>query len=128
MATFQHCDMEMNKSGTVSFWHFNRGLARQQTSTYVHSNTMAETPPLAILKAALKTIREQADYALKQLEDPQETRSMRWVCKDCRYVKHFTRPVTLEGAGRCPRCKCTEFKPIHEASLSSSGSADTASS
>ena len=73
---------------------------------------MAQTTPVTTLKAALKTIREQADYALKQLEDAEEERSMRWKCKDCRYVKHFTRPVPLEAVGRCLRCKSTEFRPI----------------
>ncbi len=37
---------------------------------------------------------------------------MRWKCKGCRYIKHFTRPVAFEAAGRCPRCKSTEFRPI----------------
>jgi predicted Zn-ribbon and HTH transcriptional regulator len=35
---------------------------------------------------------------------------MRWKCKDCRYIKHFTRPVPLEAAGRCPRCKSVSFQ------------------
>jgi hypothetical protein len=69
---------------------------------------MAEAP-LKPLRAILETIREQANYALKQLQDVEEQRSMRWKCKDCEYVKHFTRPVSLEAAGRCPRCKITSF-------------------
>jgi predicted Zn-ribbon and HTH transcriptional regulator len=72
---------------------------------------MAETS-LKPLKAILETIREQADYALKQLKDAEEQRSMRWKCKDCDYVKHFTRSVPLEAAGRCPRCKSTSFKVL----------------
>jgi Zn finger protein HypA/HybF involved in hydrogenase expression len=64
------------------------------------------------LKAALEAIRDTAMNALKQMEQSQEQRSMRWKCKECRYIKHFTRPVTLEAAGRCPRCKSTEFRPI----------------
>jgi hypothetical protein len=50
---------------------------------------MAETS-LKPLKAILETIREQADFALKQLQESEEERSMRWKCKDCRYIKHFT--------------------------------------
>ena len=50
---------------------------------------MAEIPS-AVLKAILETIRERADYALKRLQNAEEERSMRWQCKDCRYVKHFT--------------------------------------
>jgi predicted Zn-ribbon and HTH transcriptional regulator len=62
--------------------------------------------------AALRSIRDAAANALNQIEQPQEVRAMRWTCKACRYIKHFTRPVTLEAAGRCPRCKSTEFRPI----------------
>jgi len=42
---------------------------------------MAETTPVTGLKAILETIRERADYALKQLQDAEEQRSMRWQCK-----------------------------------------------
>ncbi len=70
---------------------------------------MAETS-LKPLKAILETIREQADFALKQLQTLEEERSMRWQCKDCNYVKHFTRPASLEAAGRCPGCKSISFQ------------------
>jgi predicted Zn-ribbon and HTH transcriptional regulator len=69
-------------------------------------------PTLKTLKAALEAIRGMATNALSQTERPQEDYSMRWSCKECRYVKHFTKPVSLETAGRCPRCKSTEFRPI----------------
>lgn len=72
---------------------------------------MAEMP-LKPLKAILKNIREQADYALKQLEQPGEVRCMRWRCKDCGYTKHFTKSVPLESCGRCPRCKSIEFVAV----------------
>jgi len=36
------------------------------------------------LKAALEAIRDMASNALTQIEQSQETRSMRWVCKECR--------------------------------------------
>ena len=42
------------------------------------------------LKAALEAIRDMALNALTQIDQSQEKRSMRWVCKACRYVKHFT--------------------------------------
>ena len=64
------------------------------------------------LKAALEAIRDIALNALDQIEQPQETLSTRWECKECRYMKHFTRPVPLEAAGRCPRCKSTAFNPL----------------
>jgi predicted Zn-ribbon and HTH transcriptional regulator len=72
---------------------------------------MAETP-LKPIKAILQKIREQADLALKQLHESEEERSMQWKCKGCRYIKHFTRPVPLETAGRCPRCKSVSFQSL----------------
>jgi rubrerythrin len=69
-------------------------------------------PALKPLKAALEAIRDMALNALGQIEQSQETRSMRWECKECRYVKHFTKPVLLETAGRCPLCKSTAFNPV----------------
>jgi hypothetical protein len=42
---------------------------------------MAATAPLTGLKAILETIREQADFALKQLQKSEEQHSMRWKCK-----------------------------------------------
>ena len=72
---------------------------------------MGETP-LKPLEAILETIREQADFALKQLQQSEEERSTRWRCKDCNYTKHFTRPVPLEAAGRCPRCKSISFQCV----------------
>ena len=64
------------------------------------------------LKATLEAIRDMAANALNQIGQSQEEFSMRWKCKECQYLKHFTRPVSLEGVGRCPRCKSTEFRPI----------------
>jgi predicted Zn-ribbon and HTH transcriptional regulator len=64
------------------------------------------------LRAILETIRQQADYALKQLQEAEEQRSMRWKCKDCAYIKFFTRPVPLESTGRCPRCKSISFEAV----------------
>ena len=72
---------------------------------------MAEISPKT-LKAILKTIRERADYALKQLQDAEDDRAFRWKCKECGYIKHFTRPASLEATGRCPRCKSTSFEVV----------------
>lgn len=72
---------------------------------------MAEASTEA-LKAILETIRERADYALKQLHNAEEQRSLRWKCKDCGYMKHFTQQVTLEARGRCPRCKSVVFEAV----------------
>jgi predicted nucleic-acid-binding Zn-ribbon protein len=64
------------------------------------------------IRAILETIRERADYALKQLEGAEEKRSLRWACKNCRYIKYFTKPVPLEVVEKCPRCKCTSFEGV----------------
>jgi predicted Zn-ribbon and HTH transcriptional regulator len=75
------------------------------TNRVLHRRETALKP----LDAIPETIRERADCALKQLQHVEEQRSMRWKYKDCEYVKHFTRPVPLEAAGRCPRCKSASF-------------------
>lgn len=82
-----------------------------QASSTTRIESMAETSPKT-LKAILETIRERADYALKQLQDAEEDRAFRWKCKECGYIKHFTRPPSLEATGRCPRCKSTSFEVV----------------
>jgi predicted Zn-ribbon and HTH transcriptional regulator len=71
---------------------------------------MAETSSLKPLKATLETIRERADYALKQLQKSEEQRLMRWKCANCGYTKRFTRPVPQETADDCPKCKSRLFE------------------
>jgi hypothetical protein len=62
-------------------------------------------PALQTLKAALEAIRDTAMSALTRIGQSQEEYSMRWICKQCRYTKHFTRPVPLEGAGNAQDAK-----------------------
>jgi predicted Zn-ribbon and HTH transcriptional regulator len=69
-------------------------------------------PAVKTLKAAQEAIRDIAANALNQVGHSQGERSMRWKCKACQYVKHFTKPVPWEATGRCPRCKSTEFRPV----------------
>jgi predicted Zn-ribbon and HTH transcriptional regulator len=71
---------------------------------------MDSTPKTVI--AVLEAIRDMAASALSQMRRSLEEHSTQWKCKNCHYIKRFTRPVPLESAGRCPRCKSTEFKPI----------------
>jgi rubredoxin len=66
------------------------------------------------LKAALEAIRNTALNALNEIEQSQEEHSMRWKCKACQYVKHFTKAVPLEAAGRCPQRKNTELRTVRE--------------
>ena len=70
-----------------------------QASAATPTEFMAETP-LKPLKAVLATIREQADFALKQLQKSEEERSTRWRCKDCKYTNHFTRPRSIRSSRR----------------------------
>jgi predicted Zn-ribbon and HTH transcriptional regulator len=73
---------------------------------------MDEFPSLKPFKAAFEAIRDKAIEALHQIDELEEERSMRWRCKDCGWMKHFTRPVPFEAAGRCPRCKSTSFEAV----------------
>ena len=80
-------------------------------ATRIKSMAEAEEK-LKPIRAILEAIREKADYALKQLQEAEEERSLRWRCKGCRWVKHFTKPVPFEAAGKCPRCKSIEFEAV----------------
>jgi hypothetical protein len=70
------------------------------------------------LKAALEAIRDMASNALGRIEQSREARSMRWICKECRYVKHFTKSVLLETAGRCPDAKARPLILFYEKAAS----------
>jgi predicted Zn-ribbon and HTH transcriptional regulator len=111
------CSIEHGTTGTKPPAHTpatsqtSAAAKATQAPTATRTEFMAETS-LKPLKAILETIREQADYALKQLQESEEERSMRWRCKDCKYIEHFTRPVPLEAAGRCPRCKSISFQCV----------------
>ncbi|PYJ24046.1 MAG: hypothetical protein DME99_00780 [Verrucomicrobia bacterium] len=84
-----------------------------QTNSETSANgTESMDSALKPLKAAFEAIRDIAMKALSQIDQPHEERSMRWKCKECQYIKHFTKPVPLETTGRCPRCKSIEFRPI----------------
>ena len=103
------CSDEHEKSGSAASLGANITQIIRKTST---AGVEVVDSTLKPLKAALEAIRDMASNALTQIEQPQETRSMRWVCKERHYVKRFTKPVSLETAGRCPRCRSTEFTPI----------------
>jgi predicted Zn-ribbon and HTH transcriptional regulator len=70
---------------------------------------MAETPDR--IRQILTRIREEADQALSLLSNVGYERALRWKCKGCGYIKHFTKPVSLEAVVRCPRCKSDQFVP-----------------
>ena len=54
------------------------------------------------LKATLEVIREIAANALNHIGQSQGKHSLRWKCKTCRQLKHFTKPVALEAAADTP--------------------------
>jgi predicted Zn-ribbon and HTH transcriptional regulator len=72
---------------------------------------MAATPDR--LKTILERIRNETDQALSILRDSaNDERALGWKCTGCGYIKHFTKPVSLEAVARCPRCKSEEFVPV----------------
>jgi predicted Zn-ribbon and HTH transcriptional regulator len=95
---------------TLAVSHTSAATKATQASSATGIEFMAETTPLTGLKAILETIRERADSALRQIQESEDQRSMRWKCKDCGYVKHFTRPVPSEVASPCPKCKSDVFQ------------------
>ena len=75
---------------------------------------MQEESSFQLFRTLFEQIRDKADFALRRIKELKDPQSMRWRCKECRWIKHFTRPVPLETAGRCPRCKSTSFEPCED--------------
>jgi hypothetical protein len=50
--------------------------------------------------------------ALSLLTNVGNERALGWKCTGCGYIKHFTKPVSLEAVARCPRCKSEQFVPL----------------
>jgi Zn finger protein HypA/HybF involved in hydrogenase expression len=69
-------------------------------------------PANQALIGALKSIRDQADSVLKEVEHSVEQRSLSWKCSGCGHTKHFTRPALAEIAAPCPKCGRRKFEPI----------------
>jgi hypothetical protein len=69
---------------------------------------------LTPLRAALEAIRDMASNALDQIERPQEARSMRWACKDCRYIKHLRSPFYWKPLTDAPDVKVRRLVRFHE--------------
>jgi hypothetical protein len=96
------------KTALLRLWTRIITQTDRQTST-VGTEFMEPPKPL---RGTLEAIRDLATNALNQMAESEREYSMRWKCKDCQYTKHFTRPVTSEAAGKCPRCKGVAFNPI----------------
>jgi predicted nucleic-acid-binding Zn-ribbon protein len=102
------CSRE-HESGFIAF--LGACVAQNNWATSADGVEFMDQTPKTLI-AALQSIREMATNALNRIAPSQEEHSMRWKCKRCQYVKHFTNPVSLETVGRCPRCKNTEFRPL----------------
>ncbi len=72
-------------------------IARTNGQTSAVGTVFMDSQQPKTLKATLQAIRDLATNALNQFAESQEDRSMRWKCKECEYIKHFTRPVPFEG-------------------------------
>jgi predicted Zn-ribbon and HTH transcriptional regulator len=59
----------------------------------------------------LELVRERVDYAIGRLKTFEEVKALSWRCRKCGYTKKFTRPVPLEVAVPCPKCRSGEFEP-----------------
>jgi predicted nucleic acid-binding Zn ribbon protein len=60
----------------------------------------------------LGSIREQADLALKGIEQRAEQKSLAWKCVACGHTKRFTRPVSAEVAAPCPKYLTQPKRPL----------------
>jgi rubrerythrin len=64
------------------------------------------------LIVALRSIRDQADSALRRIERSAGRHSLAWKCTACGHTKHFTRPALAEVAAPCPRCGGANFDSV----------------
>jgi hypothetical protein len=61
-------------------------------------NSYYMDPALEMLLVTLRSIRDQADSVLKEIDRRVEQKSLSWKCTGCNHVKYFTRPVPREVA------------------------------
>ena len=64
------------------------------------------------LIGVLRSIRDQAESILKEIQHRDERKSLSWKCAGCGHTKHFTRPAPAEVAGPCPRCGSERFDRV----------------
>jgi predicted Zn-ribbon and HTH transcriptional regulator len=73
---------------------------------------MTEEPALKPLREALEQVRDRLDGIIARLRSREELRCLRWRCKSCGYMKHFTRPMPAHVAPPCPKCKGADFQAM----------------
>jgi predicted Zn-ribbon and HTH transcriptional regulator len=85
---------------------------RQSTEQATSTRAQSVDSKIETLTAALRKIRDHADAALKDVEPAgKERKALGWKCADCGHIKHFTRPVPVEVAVPCPKCRGETFEP-----------------
>jgi len=72
---------------------------------YVRLNMPDNLKPL---KKLFEEIREKATFGLEQIASLDAPKFPKWRCSACGYLKHFTRPVTVEAAAPC-KCGSVEM-------------------
>jgi len=70
---------------------------------------MVDETALASIRQTLETVQAQIGRALRVLEPE---RSLRWRCRTCGALKHFTRPMPAEVAPPCPKCHGMDFERL----------------
>ena len=66
---------------------------------------------LTTLRESLEHARQMLDYVIGRLKSAEQPRHLRWRCRRCEYIKHFTRPMPHDVASPCPRCMNGDFEP-----------------
>ncbi len=56
---------------------------------------MADEEALSTLRRVLEQTRQSIDCAIMQLKQCDEPRHLRWRCRRCEFIKHFTRPTSV---------------------------------
>lgn len=72
---------------------------------------MDEETAIEKTRKLLELLRERVDYAIGRLKSFEELKALSWRCRKCGYTKKFTRPVPLEVAVPCPKCRSGQFEP-----------------
>ncbi|MGI8956845.1 MAG: hypothetical protein ACR2II_08020 [Chthoniobacterales bacterium] len=64
------------------------------------------------IREALEQIHGRLGAIIARLPQSEEARYLRWRCKGCGHLKHFTRPMPAQVAPPCPKCKGVAFEPL----------------
>ena len=69
--------------------------------------------PIQRAKESLERIKNIANFALRQIEDFEKVKSMRWKCSQCGDVTFYTKPTSYEALPDfCVKCRGNLFAPL----------------